>query len=412
MLLRAAIDRILFNRLAGILVYLALPLTIPGAYAANINFSGYLKSYNVWQDSTKTPAFQSDAQLQSQNSIRLNLQGFGETGGVNSVWQVHYETSPIIASGESGIDPGTLSSSEGRWRLTDIRASLGEETPKHRILQNLDRFNLQLNFGSGDLTIGRQAISFGAARFINPTDVFLPFDVRTFNTEYRTGIDAIRFQRPFGQLGELDFGLILGPDGKAENSAAFAQIKTNLGGSDFHATAIRFAEQNLLGIGVQSSLADFGTWFEAARVNGQQDYWRASMGLDYSFSESTLASVEYHFNGAGSDNPSNYFNLLSQTPFTLGGVFLLGKNYLIPAVSIQLSALISAGIQGVLNLDDHSTYTSVTLSYNVKEDLYLGAGYYHFSGSKLTLSPLGNPVLNSEYGSNPDNLFVSINYYF
>ena len=380
--------------------------------ASELNFSGYAKSYNIWQDKIDLPLLQSDASLQTQNSIRLTLEGFGQTKGVDSVWQLHYEVSPIVSSASVALTNNTLSGTSGAYRLTDIRSTVGAETPKRRIQQNLDRFNLQLNFTGGDLTIGRQAISFGAARFINPTDVFLPFDVRTYNTEYRTGIDAIRFQRPFGQLGEIDFGLILGPDGKEASSAAFGQIKTNLKGNDIHATVIRFAEQNLVGVGMQSALWDFGAWIEAARVTGSHDYWRVSLGLDYSFTESTLATVEYHFNGAGSDDAGTYLTQFSQTPYTHGGVFLLGENYLIPAVSVQLSPLVTAGFQGVFNLDDKSTYVSATLSYNISEDLYIGLGYYHFSGHKLSLTPAGTPRLNSEYGSNPDNLFLSVSYYF
>ena len=380
--------------------------------AAEISFSGYAKSYNSWQERIDVPLLQTDSSFQSQNSLRLTLEGFGQTAGVDSVWQVHYEVSPLISSISSNVSNNTLSDSGGAYRLTDLSSTVGTETSKRRIQQNLDRFNLQFNFSAGDLTIGRQAISFGAARFINPTDVFLPFDVRTYNTEYRTGIDAVRFQKPLGQLGEIDFGLILGPDGEAASSAAFGQIKTNLKGSDLHATVIRFAEQNLIGFGLQTALWDFGTWVEAASVTGIRDYWRVSLGLDYSFNESTFASVEYHYNGAGSDDVATYLTQINQIPYSQGGVFFLGENYIIPALSIQLSPLTTVGIQGVFNLDDHSTYLSASLNYNVKEDLYIGLGYYHFSGKKLSLTTTGSPVLNSEYGSNPDNLFVSISYYF
>ena len=162
-------------------------------FASEVNLSGYVKSYNIRQDKIDVPPFVSAASFQTQNSLRLTLEGFGQTAGVDSVWQLHYEVSPIVSSANSVIDNNTLAGTDGSYRFSDIRSTIGAESPKRRIQQNLDRFNLQLNFESGDLTIGRQAISFGAARFINPTDVFIPFDVRTFNTEYRTGIDAVRF---------------------------------------------------------------------------------------------------------------------------------------------------------------------------------------------------------------------------
>ena len=141
--------------------------------AAEISFSGYAKSYNSWQERIDVPLLQTDSSFQSQNSLRLTLEGFGQTAGVDSVWQVHYEVSPLISSISSNVSNNTLSDSGGAYRLTDLSSTVGTETSKRRIQQNLDRFNLQFNFSAGDLTIGRQAISFGAARFINPTDVFL-----------------------------------------------------------------------------------------------------------------------------------------------------------------------------------------------------------------------------------------------
>ena len=81
------------------------------------------------------------------------------------------------------------------YRLTDIDPLLIDEA-RRPVLQNLDRLNIQLQFDQGDLTIGRQAITFGSARIINPTDVFLPYNVTALNTEYRIGVDAIRYQKP------------------------------------------------------------------------------------------------------------------------------------------------------------------------------------------------------------------------
>ena len=101
------------------------------------------------------------------------------------------------------------------YRLTDLDTNLLDNDNKNPLYQNLDRLNFQVQMDAGDLTIGRQAISFGSARIINPTDIFLPFDVRTFNTEYRNGVDALRFQRPWGDLGEIDIGIVLGKDAKS-----------------------------------------------------------------------------------------------------------------------------------------------------------------------------------------------------
>ena len=43
----------------------------------------------------------------------------------------------------------------------------------------------------------------------------------------------------------------------------------------------------------------------------------------------------------------------------------------------------------------------MTSDYNLSENTYLGLGYYHFIGPRL-----------SEYGSNPDTFYASLRYYF
>jgi hypothetical protein len=376
---------------------------------AETNFSGYLKSYLVIQDEISNDLFQADTIYQSQNSGRFMVESFKD----NVVFQLHYDVSPVFVSRAIGTDSPTFNVVGDSYRLSDLETSLtDDESHKNQLYQNLDRLNVQVQLAAGDLTIGRQAISFGAARLINPTDVFLPFDVQTFNTEYRTGVDAVRFQRPWGDLGEIDVGVVLGKDADQESSAAFVQIRKNFEGKDFNFALIEFAEQTLIGAGVQSELGDMGFWFEAAYVDGDVDYLRASTGLDYAFTENVFGMIEYHYNGAGSNDPDDYLGLFNTTPYQRGGVFLLGENYLMPSLSIQASPLLSIGLQAIVNLDDKSVFTSISAEYNIAENFYMDFGMYHFAGDDLTVTPFGLPVFRSEYGANPNSLYTSIRWYF
>ena len=379
---------------------------------SQVNFSGYLKNYTVIQDAIDDGPIRIDRIYSMQNSGRFMLDMFND----NQVWQLHYEvgvdsTSELLRAGELLPIPERQS-----YRLTDIRPMIGPTGKKNIVPQNLDRINVQFQMEGGDLTVGRQAITFGLARIINPSDVFLPFDVRTLNTEYRIGIDAVRFQKPIAQLGELDMGVILGPDGKSENSAAFFQLLTNASGNDYQFTAMRFAEQNLIGAGVQSSLGVLGFWLEAAYVSGDEDYTRASVGVDYAFTERVFGMIEYHLNEAGSSNPDNYLEQLDDAAYTAGGVFLLGKNYLIPTVSWQASALLNLSLSSLANLDDGSMFLNVNANYSLSDNLYMSMGYYHFNGGDFNFSneaPIEQQFqFGSEYGGNPDSIFVSLQYYF
>ena len=55
------------------------------------------------------------------------------------------------------------------------------------LFQNLDRFYFTLKFKFGDIFLGRQAIAWGSARIINPTDIIAPFSFNELDTEERRG---------------------------------------------------------------------------------------------------------------------------------------------------------------------------------------------------------------------------------
>ena len=381
--------------------------------------SGYVKSYINAQQGI--PLLNTQTLYQSQNSARLMLDVFTR----NRVWQIHYEGGLDLQSSQLFEQSINSSFKQNNYRLKDLQARSGNPKSKNTFFQNLDRFNVQLQLQSGDLTIGRQAITLGSARIINPTDVFLPFNVRTRNTEYRTGIDAIRFQKPLGELSELDLGIIIGDSAKPENSAVFIQYLSHFSESDIQLTAIQFSKQYLIGIGIQSAVGAMGTWFEMAYVAGDDDYVRLSTGIDYAPTENTLLMIEYHKNGAGAGSPHQYQSLKNDIAYQSGGVFFLNKDYVMPSLSWQASALLSFSLQGILNLRDDSRFLNTSLSYSISENFYMGLSYYHFSGKDIQLSPtvldpafakelIPTPSLElgSEYGSNPNSVSVNFSYYF
>lgn len=380
---------------------LGLFLTSPLANAET-RVAGYVKNFSVAQAPIDTALFDQGSSYSSQFVGRLMIESLNETLAL----QMHYELGTQFNSQRPAML--TPLGSRNSYRLSDIKSELGSDDDKTISLQNLDRFNLQWQLAQGDLTLGRQAITFGSARILNPTDVFLPFDVRVLNTEYRVGIDAVRFQKPIGQLSELDMGYVFGQN--RERSAIFARVKTNFAGSDFEFTAMEFSQQQLLGFGTESTLGPFGAWLEFAHVNGDATYNRTSIGLDYGFNENWFGMLEFHYNGAGSGRSGDYLNLLNSPGYQFGGVFLLGQRYLAPSLSWQVSALSSLTFQVIANLDDRSTFASIGFDRSLSDNLYLGGSLYLFRGDELEPAP-GNIDLGSEYGNSPAQFIVNLRYY-
>ncbi len=373
--------------------------------SAETNFSAYLKSFAILQEAPDLPG-DWHRTAQSQNSLRLMWDVFADSVAL----QFHYELSPVFASRTDVPSNGTFAGSGNSWRVGDLGSNL-DNGERHDVFQNLDRLNLQVTLPAGDLTLGRQAITFGAARVISPTDIFLPFDVRTFNQEYRVGVDAIRYQQPLGSLGELDLGYIAGDDGAADNSAAYLQARANANGNDMFLVLARFADQNLAGVGLQRALGDLGFWLEAAHVAGDQDYWRASIGLDRAFGEYVFGQIEYHYNGAGSGEPADYASLFATPAYRTGGVFLLGEHYLMPSLSITASPLTAVSIAAFINLSDESAFLALAAQRSLSDNLYADAGLYLFGGSNFETGT-GTIAFGSEYGGSPALVYASLRYYF
>ena len=405
-------------------LYLAIILLLPLlSFADNVSYSGYLKSYALAQDEIdiKNSPQQFDNSFQSQNALRLMANGFTENSGN---FEVHYEVQPVYYSesrqaDNSGGIGSTLSLGTTRYRYKDIDATLGDETDNDHIViwQNLDRLNYQYSNHYGDFTVGRQVVSFGSARFINPTDIFIPFTIQTLNQEYRVGIDALRYQADLSDFAVLDTGLIIGEDGKQENSAAFLRGKNSINGNDIEAMFIKLDESWLLGGGIERALGYFGFWFETAymKMNNQTltDYWRSSIGSDYALNESIILMLEYHYNGAGSSNPDDYFQLLSQEPYQKAGIFLLGKHYLIPAISWVTTPLVNVTASSFLNMGDQSVFVNLSSEVSWSDNLYSDFGAYVSYGEGLEYQPATQQLgFGSEFGSYPLSLYASLRYYF
>ena len=398
-----------------------LLISIP-TFAAEFSYAGYLKSYALLQDGIeiKNSPQQFNESFQSQNSLRFMGNGFTEESGN---FEVHYEVQPVYYSeskqaDNSGGIGSTLSTGSTQYRYKDIDATLGNESEGDhiRVWQNLDRLNYQYSNQYGDITIGRQVVSFGSARFINPTDTFIPFTIQTLNQEYRVGIDALRYQADLGDFTVLDTGLIIGEDGEKENSATFIRGKSSINGNDLEAMYTKFNESWLLGGGIERALGGFGFWLESAYMHTSSNidsYWRHSIGSDYALNENIILMLEYHYNGAGSNNPEDYLLLLSQEPYQKAGIFLLGKHYLIPAVSWIATPLINITASSFFNMSDQSVFVNLSSEINWSDNLYSDVGAYISYGDNLEYRPTAQTLnLGSEFGAYPLSLYASFRYYF
>jgi len=416
----------------GVIVLSVLLSPITGFADGSFSFNGHYKSFFVIFCLPKygTPAMLVNQPLIGAVDNRLRLKLF-YSFNARFTAEVAYELAPRVQDPLLFENQPTLVGLDPyRYRAFDFHARLypaqGRKAGSFGIFHNLDRAMVTVKTAPADIIIGRQAIAWGSARVLNPTDVLAPFAFEALDTEERTGVDAVRLTVPLSALAEFDAGYVFGKNFRFAESAVFARAKFYTMKTDVAMLLLAFRENLMVGIDVARSLGNAGFWLEAAYVfadvfkeTGYQEannYLRATIGVDYALSGSTYGFIEYHYNEGGAGEPKNYLRNLSHPAYTDGTVYLLARHYLAPGLTHQLTPLISFSGQALLNVSDGSMFMSSAIEYNVAQDIYLSAGAFFRIGRQPeivtngTLSPV--PQFNSEFGGYPNIYFSSFRIYF
>ena len=403
-----------------ILVLVIYLMTTPLVGTANAEFQagGYYKNFSTVFNSPVPDASMAGIVV---NRLRLNL---SHTPTDTLSFALAYDFTPRVQDpllfSESPFAVGVASS---RYRVVDFDAriypSADESVSSVGIYHNLDRAAVQFSTDFADFSIGRDAIAWGSARIINPTDVIAPYTYDQLDTEDRVGVDAVRVRIPVGVMGEVDTGYIFGNNFDFDKSAVFLRTQLNAAETDFSILLLEFQRDLLIGFDVARGIGGAGFWLESAYVlvepfddepDAADDYLRTSVGLDYSFGGETYTFIEYHFNGAGTRKPKNYLTNLDGPAYTRGGVYLLGRHYLAPGVTHQVTPLINISGQVLFNLSDPSTWIAPQVAYNIAEDIHLSVGGFVSIGKRPKNGE--SPEFQSEFGSYPNLFFSSFRVYF
>jgi len=331
-----------------------------------------------------------------------------------------FDYSPLAAR----IDP------QG-YRVDDVKNRLypdsWEDDQGIAFFQNLDRAMVTIRTSRADFFIGRQAIAWGSARIINPTDIIAPFTYDELNTEDRVGVDAFRMRWPLGVMSEIDAGYIAGRNSEFDRSAAYLRTKWYACKTDITFITAGFRGNLMAGIDLARALGGAGMWLEGAYVwvdalnnernHNDRDYFRATIGLDYSFGDRTYGFLEYHYNGAGAVATEDYLERLEQPAYTEGAVYLMGRHYLTPGITYQLTPLFLLSGQLLVNLTEPSGFLTPQFEYNIAPNIYINGGAFIGLGKYPVFEVDIDEItvkaqLRSEFGSYTNIFFSSLRMYF
>ena len=421
-----SVKRFLMRKVLVFIIYL---MTTPFVDVVNAEFQagGYYKNFSTIFNSPLPDASMMGVVV---NRLRLNL-SYAATDSLS--FDFAYDFTPRVQDpllfSQSPFAVGIASS---RYRVADLDAPIyprkDEPIGSVGIYHNLDRASVQFSTDFADFSIGRDAVAWGSARIINPTDIIAPYTYDQLDTEDRVGVDTIRVRIPIGAMGEIDTGYIFGNKFNFDKSAVFLRTQLNAVETDFSILLLEFQRDLLVGFDMARGIGGAGFWLETAYVftepfivpqvssidlrnsNALNNYLRTSVGFDYSFGGETYTFIEYHFNGAGTQKPENFLTNLAQPAYTRGGVYLLGMHYLAPGFTHQLTPLISFSGQILFNLSDPSTWIAPQIAYNVAEDIHLSIGGFISVGKRLKNGD--SAQFQSEFGSYPNLFFSSFRVYF
>lgn len=241
----------------------------------------------------------------------------------------------------------------------------------------VERIYVDVWTARGDLRVGRQALNWGSAFMVNPTDPF-PQVIAMSPGSFRAGVNAARLSLPLGALGQ--WTAVVGSDDAFTHPRAAARATLNAGGFDLSASGAwrPEADDHLIGLDLRGTFG-VGMWAEGALHLGDGDpYEEVALGADYSLPvlENLVITAQYYRRGrAGSAGMSSL--AASVTLPTCSGLTLpassapsnpfaspfSGTDYVMAAASLGVNPYVSAVVLGVLHVGDGSAMVIPTASW-------------------------------------------------
>lgn len=166
---------------------------------------------------------------------------------------------------------------------------------------SVERLHLDVYLPWMDLRVGRQAVNWGSALLVNPTDPF-PEVLTTEPWRYRAGVNAVRATFPIGE--DHDAQLVVGGNDDLTAMRVAARGRVGFGLADLSLVGAwrQEARDGFVGLDLRGTL-EVGYWLEGAVF---VDYDHAvheelAVGLDYSFPllDALVVALQYYRNGGG-----------------------------------------------------------------------------------------------------------------
>jgi len=431
-----------FRALAATMICAALAINPNTAWAlvgdteSSFGLDGRLSTTNLLIDNYDFEPFFGDSNTDqtSQNVLRLIAAG-------RPTEQLHYEVHGVqsytysTTRRETGGSIFATSGTDTRYRALDATWDWYEGSKSSASLW-LDRLNLKAALAKADITAGRQPITFGKAYFWNPLDIFLPFDPRQFDRDYKPGVDALRMDIPLGSFTGIN---LIGVGGREIDSpgnyidhgtlnaswygsALLARTFTTLQGWDLAIQGGKTYGGYQVGGGLVGEIGPVEARAEAAYFWAQdseplpfplegdlvEDSFTGVVGFGHRFENTLTLEIEHFYNGAGDSNDLD----ASFARFASGNILQMSRNLTGFLISYEFEPIITGQFTALYSWEDPSAQIQPILTWSPSNNTELILGASINFGDRPTRDSSGQVKLKSEFGTFPDFYFMQFKLYF
>lgn len=242
-----------------------------------------------------------------------------------------------------------------RWDLESVLV----DRELLRVAHDVDRLALTVYMPLADVTIGRQAVTWGWATLFPVADLWSRFGPYELETEEKPGLDALRALAYPAERLVLD--LVAADRGAARDASVGARLAVSLPAGDLYIAAAKLWRELVFIGGAALVLEEVKLRGEAVLPRGlDRGGWhrpRVTAGADWVRGRWTL-SGELHYNGIGTDSFERYPAVLLDPRVARGESYFLGRWYAGAAGGWSVTDRLTLSASLLANLFDPSASLS------------------------------------------------------
>ena len=398
-----------------LLVAGALAVGAPPAVAQSSWLTGYVLTNTLFSGATSL----TEGNASNVNRIRLSTDPVLGPFAFEVAYEhaATFQKNPIpLGLGLAGLE---AIQSGGEW--LGLQGTITRHDQQHVLWRHrFDRLNVAWSPSEAvELSVGRQAISWGTTQIFSPADPFPAFSPTDPFQVFRTGVDAARLRIYPSALSEIDVVFRPSRTDVGEEVTALARGLTTWMNWGLSAWGGTLYGDPTGAVGASGGIGPWALYFEAA----VRDYHgtvvgRGSIGTFRQFQvagRDLVVTVDYQRDGRGASASEELLTVLRSREFRRNEYQVIGRDEAAVSASYQVHPLWTVSGLALWNLNDGSAIVLPSFSYSMSDEAALVGGMFVGIGDS-TLVPVrnmpGQIVPSSVYGLVGTVGYLSLTWYF